>query len=139
MDKTSIKRKYNYLIERFEKLKEYLKDYDNEKDKKDKEKNYLALQRITEEVVETAIKINIFILKEKNIFPKTYKESFLKLKTDFNLDEKILVKLSNTAKFRNLLAHEYINLNEKEFIKKSKEILKVYPIYLKKIYNVIFK
>jgi uncharacterized protein YutE (UPF0331/DUF86 family) len=134
MDNETLNRKYNYLIERFEKLKEFKDEYEDKNSEKDKEVFYLAMQRVTEEVVETAIKINIYILKEQKIFPKTYQESFLQLK-DF-LSEKIdLEKLAKTAKFRNLLAHEYIDLPEKEFMKNVNLIITEYPKYLKDIYE----
>lgn len=66
MDNVLINRKYKYLLERLEKLKLYLQEYEKEKKLLNKEILYHALQRVTEEVVETAIKINIFILKENN-------------------------------------------------------------------------
>ena len=122
MDKISVNRKYSYIIGRFEKLKEFIQSYDEEKDEKKKEVYYLALQRLAEEVVETAIKINIFILKEKRIFPKTYQESFLKLKFYCDFSEKDLDLLSQTVKFRNIIAHEYIDLDEKEFIENFKKL-----------------
>lgn len=134
MDKITINRKYNYLLDRLDKLNKYLKEYEN---RDDKELIYLALQRITEEVVETAIKLNIFILKENKIFPKTYQDSFLLLKKIFDLDKEEIENLSNTAKFRNILAHEYIELKEKEFIENSKKIIEIYPNYLKIIYKSI--
>lgn len=128
---TTLNRKYSYLLDRFEKLKKYKKKYDKEKE----EIVYFALQRIAEEVVETAIKINIYFLKEEQIFPKTYQESFLLLEEYLDFNEKELKELAKTAKFRNLLAHEYILMPEEEFLKNISKIIKIYPKYLKTIYR----
>lgn len=138
MDYNIIIRKYKYLTERLNKIKEYLSQYEKE-DKNKKEILYLALQRLVEETVESAIKINIYILKEKKIFPKTYQESFLKLEKIIEMDKKELEKLSQTARFRNILAHEYEDLSEENFIIKAKEIVNIYPRYLKQIYNNLEK
>lgn len=130
MNKITINRKINIITEKLLTLKQFLEDY--KKEEKHKKILYLASQKITEEIVESAIKINIIILKEHNIFSKSYKDSFL------DLDKKVLKienieKLAETAKFRNQIAHEYDIITEEDFIKSANEIIKLYPKYLKNI------
>lgn len=93
------------------------------------------MQRIVEETVESAIKINIFILKQHNIFPKTYQDSFLELKILNIFTTKELKELAKTAKFRNILAYEYDDLTDDIFLNRTKLIIDLFPDYLKKIYK----
>ena len=135
--KITIKRKFKLIEENLEKLKQYYFDYQKPKNEKYKEITFFALKRVAEEITESAIKLNIILLKTRDIFPITYKESFLKL-YEFNLFDKELAKsFAKTAQFRNILAHEYQDLTELETIENIKIILKLYPTYLIKINNFI--
>jgi len=53
------------------------------------------------------------------------------------LAEKYDLKLSNTAGFRNRLAHDYINLDDKVTILSGKKILNLYPKYLLAVKNYL--
>lgn len=133
MEQTII-RKYNYTIEKLSLLKDYLEKY-KVTEKKEKEILYYALQKITEEIVKMTIKLNVFILKKNNIFPKTYRHSFIKIGEYFDMEKIRIEELANTAKFRNTIAHDYMEMDEEEFIKGARKIVNIYPEYLKKLYN----
>ena len=99
MEKLTIIRKYTYIIEKFEKVKKYYEKYQKEKDVDTKDMIYSALQRVVEEVLESSIKLNIYILKEKGKFPKSYKESFELLKNELKFDEEKINTLVSLREF----------------------------------------
>jgi uncharacterized protein YutE (UPF0331/DUF86 family) len=115
--------------------KSFLKDYELSKSTKD----LFALERVSEQIVETTIKINKRILKRKNIIPSTYKESFLKLRELKFIDDNFLEKLAETAIFRNELAHDYRNMDKFYSLENIKNILELYPIYLEKLIKFLKK
>ena len=137
MDKTTVNRKYSYLLNRYEKSKRYVELYENSVDDEESQIYYDALLRVIEEVLETSIKLNIFILKQKHEFPKTYKESFKLLGEDLDIEGKILDDLVYLAGFRNLLAHEYIDMGYDFTLENVKVLHKVYPVYLKALKKLI--
>lgn len=56
---------------------------------------------------------------------------------DFNIFDNIfLEEIASTAGFSNVLAHDYMKLNEKIVIKYINKILDLYPKYIKKMRNV---
>jgi len=109
--------------------KEFLNDFEKSKSKKD----LYALERVAEQIVETSIKINKRLLKEKKLFPANYKESFELLKKLDFLDKILIEKLSQTASFRNKLAHDYKDMNNFYSVKNIKNIINIYPAYLNKL------
>lgn len=137
MDKLTAIRKYTYILDKFERVKKYFEDYEKEKDLDRKEMVFSALQRVVEEVLESCIKLNIYILKEKGNFPKSYKESFTLLKTELDFDENKIDLLSSFAKFRNILAHEYQDITPEMTISKIKQIIEFLPEYLKKLKEIL--
>lgn len=137
MDKTTAIRKYTYILDKFEKVKKYYDKYNQEEDLETKDIIYSALQRVVEEVLESCIKLNIYVLKEKNIFPKSYKESFELLKTELNFDEEKINTISSFAKFRNILAHEYQDITPEMTLSKIKQIIDVLPEYLRELKQIL--
>lgn len=138
--KEKITEKIGFVNSQLKNLKIDLEEF-SKVSKEDNKKRWIlnSIKREVEEITETVIKINTIILKDKSIFPSSYRNSFLDLK-DLNIFEiKELEELSKTAIFRNELAHEYMNLGEDEVILNSKEILKLYPKYLVKVLEFIEK
>ena len=135
MDFETIQRKYSYLIKKFKELKEILNEFEIKKFKNEFEKQiYIsALERQYEQVVETTIKLNIYILKENKAFPKTYKESFILLKEILKYNNHEIEEISKTAKFRNILAHEYQELKQEDILDNIKLVIKTYPKYVKQL------
>lgn len=130
-----ILQKISFVQEKLNVSKEYLNDYKNS----DTEKDLEALERVVEQIVETSIKINKELLNKINIFPLSYKESFLKLEK-LNLFEKNFLKiLAKTATFRNELAHDYINMSSFYSLENIELIIKNYPKYLIQIIDYLDK
>ena len=129
MEKSILKNKVKYAISNLEKLKSFSKV---------KEEVYIeASQRVCEKIIETTIKINIILLKEKNVFPNTYKKSFTEMKVFKIFENEDLEEISKTAVFRNKLAHEYIDMSNYYYELNCEKILELYPKYLKIIYSLI--
>lgn len=137
MDKRTAIRKYTYILDKFEKVKKYYDKYNQEEDLETKDIIYSALQRVVEEVLESCIKLNIYVLKEKNIFPKSYKESFELLKAELNFDEEKINTISSFAKFRNILAHEYQEITPEMTLSKIKQIIDLLPEYLRELKQIL--
>ncbi|MFW6026465.1 MAG: HepT-like ribonuclease domain-containing protein [Candidatus Woesearchaeota archaeon] len=120
-----LEKKVAYVQELLQDAKKYLDDYEKSKDKRDK----LALEREIEKIVETSIKINKEMLKIKNKFPPTYKDSFLYLEILQVFEKKFLQESAETAIFRNELAHEYMSMSSFYSLENMKKIIKLYPKY----------
>ncbi|MFW6286218.1 MAG: type VII toxin-antitoxin system HepT family RNase toxin [Nanoarchaeota archaeon] len=141
MDKLEIEKRINYIIEKLETLKLAIKDYEEKNlSKYERYKALKTVERDCEEIIESAVRINQEILSQYFIIGNTYRETFEKL-----LDKKIITneknieKLASTTGFRNRLAHDYINLDDKITIASAKKILKLYPSYLLKIKDYLNK
>lgn len=134
MDAT-LKRKIDFVTEELLELKSYLVKYEETQDKM----YFMLIKRYTEEICETCIKINQILLKEKLHFPKSYQHSFLDMKDFYSFKKSDLEALSKTAKFRNELAHEYIDMSAYYAIENAKKILELYPLYLKELQEILKK
>lgn len=134
----------NIIIKRLEYIKEKLKDikydlgkYDKVKDERDTKTIQGALERWSEEVVESAVNINNELLLSINKISDSYYNSFMDLKKLNFFDDKLIDKLSNTAGFRNRLAHDYMYLDTKITIESIRNILKLYTKYIIMVYDYI--
>jgi len=67
-NKILIEEKLAYLKSLLKKIEYRLEKYDIEKDENEKETLFAAMSKFSEEVVETAIKINNILLEEKKDF-----------------------------------------------------------------------
>ena len=131
MNVNLLKRKLDFVSKNLVLMQEILKDY-----KTGKEVYFLALKRVAEEIVESAIKINFFLLNSKSKFAKSYRDSFLDLNCFEDFESDFLEEISKTAHFRNILAHEYVELTEEDVIDNIKKILELYPKYLKIVLKI---
>jgi uncharacterized protein YutE (UPF0331/DUF86 family) len=135
-DKNVAQKKLTYMLEALKELGESL-----ERQKKNDNNErffFYAAERKAEEVVETAISINNMILMEKVGKPAdSYYLSFTDLEALHIFTEKELESLAKTSRFRNRLAHDYINLDNKVTIKAMEDILKLYPDYMRKVAEFI--
>jgi uncharacterized protein YutE (UPF0331/DUF86 family) len=143
MKKEDIKLKIDYLRNKLDKLKKSISRLENIKGS-DFELEYIilrAIERDSEEIIEISTKINQELLSLKNEVAMSYRESFEKL-IDLNIfnlkeDKELLEKLANSTGFRNRLAHDYMNLDNKITINSAKQIIKIYPKYLLRIIDFI--
>lgn len=134
MTKYSLEKRIEYISLSLEELVYALKRYQSEVDRDDKNMAYYAAQKKAEEIVESSVALNQDILfMEFNHVSKSYKDSFKDLLKLNIFSEPVLKKYMKTAKLRNRLAHDYLNLSEEDTITQMKEIVKMYPNYLKKM------
>ncbi|MBD3203664.1 DUF86 domain-containing protein [Candidatus Woesearchaeota archaeon] len=139
MHKDKQTRLIDFINDNLNILKKILKKYETEDNAGEKEILLAALERKAEESVESAIKLNQDLLEEKGEVAKSYYSSFIDLKKLDIFSENFLDKIASTAGFRNRLAHEYMDLDEKITIKTIKKILKIYPKYLLRIIKYVNK
>lgn len=135
MNKTVIESKIESLIALMEKLKDILKE--REKSKSMQEFLLYAAEKKAEESVELAISINQELLKSKGKISPSYYDSFMDLAAFNVFSEAELRELAGTAGFRNRLAHEYLDVDEKIAVRSMERMLKTYPVYLQKIKKII--
>ncbi|PIS32172.1 hypothetical protein COT40_01420 [Candidatus Peregrinibacteria bacterium CG08_land_8_20_14_0_20_41_10] len=130
MTQNNIEKKLEHIGQLLKKLQRVLKEWDQ------KEHEFLlyAAEKMAEEIIETAISINQILLKENlNKISDSYYQSFLDLVELKVFTETEAKKLAPTAGFRNRLAHDYLELDQKIMLKTLKSLLLLYPLYLKKI------
>lgn len=136
MNKDDIKKRIEYIEERRKTLKKAIGEYEK-LNGFEKYKCLKTIERDSEEIIESAVRINQDILEEKETIAETYRESFEKVSDILKIDENTKEKLANSTGFRNRLAHDYMYLNEKATMKSAKIILTLYPVYLLKIIKYI--
>ncbi|MFW6025007.1 MAG: type VII toxin-antitoxin system HepT family RNase toxin [Candidatus Woesearchaeota archaeon] len=126
--------KVSYIKECISKLKTYINSYD------DSDEVYeLAMERISEKIIESAISINKIVLEEEGIYSESYYDSFIKL-SEANIFKKDFSKnLASTAGFRNRLAHDYMDINKEISIKTMSKLPRLYKKYLKGIIKYLEK
>lgn len=130
MEREVIEERIEHINERLKDVKEGLKDFENKEEKK-----YIlaALEKWSEEIVESAIAINQDLLDLKYDVGLSYYDSFTELHKLNILDESFLERIASTAGFRNRLAHNYLELDKEVVVKSMKKILKMYPTYISAI------
>ena len=135
MEKHGLENKIEAMVLLLEKMKAILEEYT--KNPKLAEMFLFAAEKKAEEIVELATTINQALLKSKGKISTSYHDSFTDLKIFKEFTEPELKILASTAGFRNRLAHEYLTVDETIAIKTMKNMLNIYPPYLKKIQKVI--
>lgn len=100
-----------------------------------------AAERNFQLVIDIASDINTQILLDvANQSPETYKQSFRDMATLGVIDQTLAAQLSDGAKIRNILVHEYdFEEDERKFYDSTKKILPACRIYLKTIFSYITK
>lgn len=139
-DKNFIKRKLKLIAEDLEYLEEF-SDYSLDELAKDFVKQ-AAVERLLERIVIRAIDINNHLIAElgKGIEKvRGYQDSFLRL-ADFEIYPKEFAeKIGESARFRNILVHEYNDLDKKLIHRKIKELLDDFIRYSNYILKFIEK
>ena len=129
VDKNLVKAKVNKIQEDLRQLSRF-KDYPQSKIIKDYD-THKIVERILELVINEAIDINQHLIAESNLgkLPYDFKESFTLL-TNIKVYPKDFGKeISKSAGLRNILVHQYGNLDEKIFYQSIKTCLKQYHAY----------
>jgi len=139
MDKNIILNKIAYLKENLLKIEKRIEKYEKESNFEEKETLELAITKLIEELVETAIKINNILLEENNSYGGTYSSTFTKLGQFYSIDNNLLLKLAKTTSIRNKIAHEYEIENKINLIEKYKNFIPLYEKYIQFILSIIKK
>ena len=137
MDNEIITKRLEYIKEKLNDLKYDLDKYEKVEDERDKKTIQGAIERWSEEIVESAVMINNEILSLKNKVPDSYYNSFIELKNFGIFDKEFVYRIASTAGYRNRLAHDYMNVDTEISITSAKNILDLYKIYIKKVYDFI--
>ncbi len=132
-DQNRVLLRLNFLIQQLSYLKEYelisFETYLNNFEKK------ATIERILELMIQAAIDINRHLITQKlrSPFPTTAKESFLQLGQENILTEDLAAKLAKSAGLRNVLAHEYLEIDDKIIYQSIPLALTQYPLYIQQI------
>lgn len=93
-----------------------------------------SIAKFIEEIIENAIKINTYILKENDLFAENYFQTFEKLKQIYQIKEDFLTQIAKTTSFRNNIVHNYENERTQEnLIENIEPIIFLYKEYVKLI------
>lgn len=137
MDVKIIEKRVAYMLEKLEDLSYDLDKLKITKNLRDRKTIQGAIERWSEEIVESAININNEILNSKGIISNSYFESFSNLETLNIFDSNFIRKIASTAGFRNRLAHYYMNLDDEVVLISVELILNLYKEYVEKINEYI--
>ena len=98
-----------------------------------------AAERDFQLIVDLASDINaFFVLAKTSKTPDSYRESFLDMAKIGILDDSLAQKLSNTARVRNILVHEYdFEEDYVKFYAAAKESIDPYRQYTKVVFEHI--
>ena len=132
-DKNRVLLRVNFIIQQLSYLKEYefisFENYQNNFEKK------ATIERTLELMIQAAIDINRHLITKKLRlpFPETAKQSFLQLQQENILTEALAKQLAKSAGLRNILAHEYLELDDTIIYQSIPLALSQYPLNIKQI------
>lgn len=134
LDKQIITRKCTLIQKDLERLKDYqnlsLQEFIESFD------TQLITQRLLEMIIGRLLDINYHLLSQKHQFvPQDYKQSFVEMGKKGEVDFKLANDLSNSAGLRNVLVHEYDEIDPKKVHQAIETTLTQVPPYLKQILN----
>lgn len=100
-----------------------------------------AVERMIEVIVNFAIDINQHIIANsaKKNLPFDFKESFLILSEIGAYPKEFANQIGKSAGLRNILVHEYTNLDEKKFYSSIKDCYRDYTLYCGYMINYLKK
>jgi uncharacterized protein YutE (UPF0331/DUF86 family) len=132
--KESIIRRIDFLKKEFDELENF-SNYDY-KDYQKNTKERKILERTIENILNCMIDISkIILVGEKTGIPKTYAETLSKLSLINIVSEKEAKVLSESAKLRNILFHEYLDILWKEIknFMKNRKVIKTFIAKVEKL------
>ncbi len=132
-DRRRILLRINYIVEQLKRLKVY-EDISFEEYLNDFEKR-LTIERLLELIIQAAIDINKHIVRQGLglKFPQESKESFTILGQNNILTEELAIQLVKSAGLRNILAHEYLEIDNSTVYQSISQALVQYPLYIQQI------
>lgn len=121
---------YVFRLKRFEdiKLKDYLNDYD--------------LQAIVERNLQLAIQVciditNYIIARKKLTFPIEQENIFLLMGREGIIPQKLAARIKGMVNFRNILVHDYTEIDSERVFKILKQGLKDFNEFAKAIVKLV--
>lgn len=132
VDKQIIVRKSKMILDDLELLgkyakmtkDEYLESYEKQ----------LVVERLLERILTRVIDINYHILSNKHkIVPSDYTESFVKMEKEGEIDKELLEQMKPAAGLRNVLAHEYDEIDAGQVYDGMQEVVKYVRLYLEQV------
>lgn len=133
LSKPFVRQKCKSLLSDLERLSRLLKSNSFEQLITDEEKHTIAERRL-ERMVNRAIDINFHLIRSSGEPPPDdYTQSFLQLVSLKVLTPKLAREIAPAAGARNVLVHEYDDLNAKMFYSSLKSAVKLFPQYVKAI------
>jgi uncharacterized protein YutE (UPF0331/DUF86 family) len=129
------------ILKRFKKMDSLIQNLKEIK-KKEEEKFvsnyllYLSAQRALETCINICIDIGNHILSlNKNGIPETYSEIFIELSKLGIIDKSLEEKLITMTKFRNLLGHLYMDIDNKKIYEILEENLEDFNEFKKQVFK----
>ena len=129
------------ILKRFKKMDSLIQNLKEIK-KKEEEKFvsnyllYLSAQRALETCINICIDIGNHILSlNKNGIPETYSEIFIELSKLGIIDKSLEEKLITMTKFRNLLGHLYMDIDNKKIYEILQENLEDFNEFKKQVFK----
>lgn len=94
----------------------------------------LPVERLLERIIGRLTDINYHLLREKHGYlPNDYFDSFVQMGVKNEISHQLARKLAKSTGLRNVLAHEYDEVNHQQVYKSIKLTLIEVPRYLKEI------
>ena len=91
----------------------------------------LQIERILEKIIGRLIDINFHVLKEKyQLIAEDYYSSFVKIGEVGGAPSQLAMELAKAAGLRNILAHEYDQIDPVQVYSSIGQVLKTVPKYL---------
>lgn len=98
-----------------------------------------AFNNVVQQVVQRAVDINQHILSDVDpellASPKTYRETFMLMGEKSVLPHEFAEKIAGSGSLRNIIVHEYDNLDPKKLDEGRKKMLELYPQFCEHILN----
>lgn len=133
LSKPFVRQKCKMLLSDLERLNRLLKSVSFEQLMTDEEKHTLAERRL-ERIVNRAIDVNFHLIRFFDESPPDdYTQSFLRLASLKILTPKLAKEIAPAAGARNVLVHEYDDLNAKMFYSSLKSAIRLFPQYVKAV------
>ena len=97
-----------------------------------------VVERRMQESIETCIDIGNHIISDEKFRPaQTYREIFFVLKENKIISPNICNKLADLASFRNILVHDYTELDYKIVYTKLKNSISIFEQFIKNILKLV--
>jgi len=102
------------------------------------EKECTEAERRFERIVNTAIHINLHIIRAKNYaVPKDYQSTFTELGSLYIIPQQLAKDIAPATGTRNILVHEYDDLDAAKFYQSLQKSVTIFPQYISAIQKYI--